>query len=77
VCYQWIKEKIIDSFFFGGYNTEYKTRSVLVTEEECRKMIEFKLCDGQPMQQEGKTFSFIRQPEGESQPGGERKLIPY
>jgi len=65
-CYQWKKEKIIDSFFFGGYNTEYKTTSMLVTEEECRKMIEYKLCDGQPMQQEGKAFSFIRQPEGES-----------
>lgn len=60
------KEKIIDSFFFGGYNTEYKTTSVLVTEEECRKIIELKLCDGQSMQQEGKAFSFIRQPEIES-----------
>jgi hypothetical protein len=29
-------------------------------------MIEFKLCDGQPTQQEGKAFSFICQPEGGS-----------
>jgi hypothetical protein len=43
-CAVWVKEKNIDGYFFGSYDTTFNTYTATVTEAECKQMQKFQTC---------------------------------
>ena len=44
VCKAWLKKKTIDGFFFGGYDTVFYSEIQHLSENECIRMQQTKLC---------------------------------
>ena len=65
LCHQWLRQKIVTGFFFGGYDTVYQESPFETTADECRRMAETKECAGNKMVTNGRSSSFNAPPEGE------------
>ena len=66
LCMAWIKERTIDGYFFGSYDTIDTIRVQPVSAEECTKMKLMHDCAGNVMEEtKNKLFSFKASPTGE------------
>ena len=65
LCKTWIKEKKIDGFFFGGYDTTFSTAIAPVSERDCWDMVQTRNCAGNSMITTGNTISYTASPTGE------------
>ena len=64
-CKAWIKQKHIEGFFFGGYDTTFSTSVEIVTDKECWRMVQAKDCAGHKMNGKDGTYSYVSSPIGE------------
>jgi hypothetical protein len=64
-CAAWVKEKNIDGYFFGSYDTTFNTYTATVTEAECRHMQKFQTCFGNQMTWNNEFYVFEKTPSGE------------
>lgn len=66
LCMTWIKERKINDYFFGSYDTIDSMRIEPVSAEECMKMVHTHDCAGNAMEEtKNKLFSFRASPRGE------------
>jgi hypothetical protein len=65
LCRQWLRQKKITGYFFGGYDTVFQETPYETTPEECLRMASTKQCAGNSMVTQGRTASFNKPPEGE------------
>ena len=66
MCLQWLVQKEVTRFFFGGRDTIYRKNVVKVTPEECKRTITYpQQCDRQQMQLDKGTYKYIAQPVGD------------
>lgn len=64
-CQQWLKEKQIETFFFGSHDTVFHTATRLVSEGDCWKMARYpNECGQNTLVKEGSTLSFMQDPDG-------------
>ena len=64
-CAAWVKEKKIEGYFFGAYDTTFDTYVVTVSEDECKHMQKFKTCFGNQLIWNGEFYQFEKSPSGE------------
>ena len=66
MCEKWIKTlKITGSFWVGNYDTEHFQTTAIVEPQECWDMVTNLNCNGNKMETNGKTYSFLGQPSGQ------------
>jgi hypothetical protein len=62
VCRQWLRQKSIVGFFFGGQDTTYLETPQLTTPEKCLEIVTSKKCDGNDLIETDKHLSFNQPP---------------
>ena len=65
VCKAWLKKKTIDGFFFGGYDTVFYSEIQHLSENECIRMQQTKLCGENKMIKDENQYVFTSEPIGE------------
>ena len=65
VCKAWLKKKTIDGFFFGGYDTVFYSEIQHLSEDDCIRMQQTKLCGENKMTEDGNQYVFTSEPTGE------------
>jgi hypothetical protein len=65
VCKAWLKKKTIDGFFFGGYDTVFYSEIQHLSEDDCIRMQQTKLCGEKIMTEDGNQYVFTSEPTGE------------
>jgi hypothetical protein len=59
------KNKKIEGFFFGGYDTTFTTTSRPMAEKECWEMVQYHRCFENRMEGAQDTVAFTASPGGE------------
>ena len=74
ICKAWLKKKTIDGFFFGGYDTVFYSEMQHLSENECIRMQQTKLCGENKMIEDENQYVFTSEPTGEGKMDAKRNV---
>jgi hypothetical protein len=64
-CKAWLKKETVGGFFFGGYDTVFYSEIQHLSENECIRMQQTKLCGEYKMAEDGNQYVFTSEPTDE------------